>query len=296
MSGSLVFVSTTFMPDDTPIGEAIAACVSNGLRSLELGSNHAHESDPVSVVSRHDLRCLVHNYFPAPAQSFVVNLASPDEDIRQRSREHVARSLEYCRRIGALLYTVHPGFLADPSGPSRGTGNYDFIFEGASGGYEMAYGYMLESLTWAADLAARLGVRLAIETEGSRAQSHRLLLQRPEEFERFFERFTPDAIGINLNIGHLRLASEAFHFPPTALVDTVADYVVAMELSHNDGVSDDHRPLQAGAWYWDVIADPRFAGAYRILEFRNVPVSDVVANAALLTEQLAVRRPAGPTT
>ncbi len=300
MSAPPVFVSTTFLPDDTPVGEAIATCLAHGLRALELGSNHAHEPDPVAAVERLGLRCLVHNYFPPPVESFVVNLASLDDDVCRRSREHVARSLEYCRRIGALLYTVHPGFLSDPKGPSRGTGNYDFLFEGAAAGadaYERAYARMLDSLAWAVDVAARVGVPIAIETEGSVAQRDRLLLQRPEEFERLCARFPPGALGINLNIGHLRLASEAFGFSPALLVDVLAEHIVAMELSHNDGVTDDHRPLEPGAWYWDVIADGRFADTFRILEFRNVSPAAVVANVTLLQAHLAGRvAPTEPTT
>lgn len=290
MSVSPVFVSTTFLPDDTPIGEAIAMCRAHGLRSLELGSNHAYEADPIAAVQGHGLRCIVHNYFPPPPESFVVNLASLDDDICRRSRAHVARSIDYCRRVGALLYTVHPGFLSDPTAPSRGTNNYDFLFADASvdgATYERAYTRMLDSLAWATAAAADAGVRIAIETEGSVAKQDRLLMQRPEEFERLFTRFSPEALGISLNIGHLRLASEAFGFAPSVLVDTVADYVVAFELSHNDGVTDDHRPLLPGAWYWDVVTDARFVDAFKILEFRNVTPDAVVANVALLHKYLA---------
>ena len=37
-------------------------------------------------------------------------------------------------------------------------------------------------------------------------------MQRPEEYKRFFNYFSPQEIGVNLNIGHLNLAAKAFQF------------------------------------------------------------------------------------
>ena len=287
-----MFVSTTFLADETGIGDALAICAEHGLGAIELGSNHCYEPDPATVVERHPLRYLVHNYFPAPADPFVVNIASLDDDIYQRSLAHIGRSLEFCRRIGALLYTIHPGFLSDPSGPGRGTGNYDFLFpEGPVDAdvYERAYGRMLDALTWAVDRAAACRVRLALETEGSMSRRDHLLLQRPHEYERLMKRFSPADLGINLNVGHLNLASAAFGFGADTFVDLIADYVVAIELSHNDGTADDHRPLQARAWYWRVITDTRFAQTYKILEFRNTAVGQVVSCADMVARSLSDR-------
>jgi len=286
MTSGRVFVSTTFVADDTPIGDALVLLAEHGIHTVELGSNHAFEPDPLGVVARSAPRQhLVHNYFPAPADPFVVNLASLNDEIRERSLAHVERSLEFCRQSGALLYTVHPGFLSDPRGASRGTGNYDFLFrEGRVDPelYERAFERMVSALARATDRAAACGVRLAIETEGSVSKRDHLLLQRPEEYERLMRHFSPQAIGVSLNIGHMRLASAAFGFETGAFVDLVADYIVAMELSHNDGVADDHRPLRAGAWYWPVIADIRFAGAYKILEFRNTSMADILTSVAMV--------------
>lgn len=285
-----VFVSTTFAADDTPIGSVLSQCLGAGLRSIELGSNHPYETDPIDVVRRHRLdRCLVHNYFPTPLEGFVVNIASLDDDHRRRSIDHARQCLAFCGQIGALLYTVHPGFLSDPRAASRGAGTYDFVFsEDAVGDdvYARAYSRMLGALEDIVECARGLGVRVAIETEGSVTKRGLLLLQRPDEYARVFSAFAPGDLGVNLNVGHLRLAEQAFAFDRQAFVDLVAPYVVAMELSHNNGLTDDHRPLRADGWYWDLIADVRFADAYKILEFRNTAVDEVASCAAMVGRQL----------
>ena len=48
-----------------------------------------------------------------------------------------------------------------------------------------------------------------------------------------------------------------------------------MELSHNNGIDDQHLPLKKGKWYWKIINDPDFINIYKILEFRNTRVSKI---------------------
>ena len=52
-------------------------------------------------------------------------------------------------------------------------------------------------------------------------------------------------------------------------------YIVAFELSHNNGFEDQHLPLQKGKWYWSVINDPDFSKVYKILEFRNTSIKNI---------------------
>ena len=112
-------------------------------------------------------------------------------------------------------------------------------------------------------------------------------MQQPEEYERFFEQFSPDEIGINLNLGHLNLASKAFGFPRDEFVHLISDYVVAMELSHNNGVNDDHLPLIDDEWYWVLITDPKFKKTYKILEFRESSLKQVRESIELCNRNLS---------
>ena len=60
-------------------------------------------------------------------------------------------------------------------------------------------------------------------------------------------------MGINLNIGHLNLASKAFKFSKLEFVKSLKPYIIALELSHNNGKEDQHLPLRKNKWYWDII-------------------------------------------
>ncbi|TAJ51870.1 MAG: hypothetical protein EPO58_12245 [Chitinophagaceae bacterium] len=276
-----LFVSTTFFKDGTAIETALDTCKINGIKNLELGSNHQYSSDFKSIITSlsPDLTYLVHNYFPIPKESFVLNLASTDEHIIQRSLEHVHTAIDFCEETGALLYTFHPGFLTDPKGSNQNRDNYDFQWDDAAGKqYDVAYETMLESIETCVEYAAKKKIRIAIETEGSYNKHHHLLMQKPAEYEKLFKYFSPADLGINLNIGHLKLATEVFGFTAEAFTNLIGHYIVAMELSHNNGLTDQHLPLAVDAWYWPIILQPQFKNAYKILEFRDTSVERVQAN------------------
>lgn len=279
-----IFVSTTFAPDGTRVAEVVAQLLANGVPNIELGSNHCYEPDQKEQLLGLPARFLVHNYFPVPAQGLVVNIASAAPDIRAASLRHVLNSLNFCAEMGAELYTFHPGFVTDPSGVSLAKSNYDFRFEQGSpkgSQHQQAGETMLRGIETIVERARRRGVRVAMESEGSVRKKGHLLMQTPAEFERLLRRFAPDELGVNLNIGHLNLASAAFGFAKEELVAVVASHMVAIEMSHNYGQDDDHLPLQKDGWYWPLLADRRFAGMPKILEVRETALDQLLRNVHL---------------
>ena len=50
----------------------------------------------------------------------------------------------------------------------------------------------------------------------------------------------------------------------------------------NDGKEDQHLPLHEDDWYWEIITDPRFEAAHKILEYRNTSISDIKSNIEMI--------------
>ena len=172
----------------------------------------------------------MHNYFPTPRKSFVLNISSTDLSIRKKSINHIKNAIDFSNRIKAKLYTFHPGFLTDPKGPNPTSENYDFQWDGdqlSNKNHLESKSIMYDSLKIIVDYASKKSVKIAIETEGSLNKKEHLLMQCPEEFEELFRIYTPSQIGINLNIGHLNLAAKAFNFSRNEFFELVSDYIVA---------------------------------------------------------------------
>lgn len=283
-----IYISTTFIPDNRSLSDALELCNNMGLQSVELGSNHCYE-ETYDYLSNYSFNYLVHNYFPIPKDTFVLNIASLDANIRRRSIKHIKNAIQFCDKIGANLYTFHPGFLTDPNGANLLRYNYDFQWDDNridNTNYEKAKMNMYLALDEVVKFAQSRKTSIAIETEGSLYKKNHLLMQRPDEYEEFISKYNPTDICMNLNIGHLNLAAEAFKFERQDFVDLIEDYIVAMELSHNNGKEDQHLPLEKDSWYWDIILDKRFKSAYKILEFRNTSINRVKQNVKLFHEKI----------
>ena len=284
-----IFVSTTFSTDDSKISDVLQQCEENGISNVELGSNHTYEENFESIVGKHSFQYLVHNYFPIPEDSFIINIASLNDQIRQRSIDHIFRAIDFCECIEAGLYTFHPGFLTDPQDSNLDSSNYDFQFNDDSLQFDnrsRAFERMTTAISDIISYSKKKSVLIAIETEGSISKKDHLIMQQPEEYERFFSLFSPDEIGINLNLGHLNLASKAFGFSRNEFVKLTSDFIVAMEMSHNNGENDDHLPLVDDAWYWGLISDPIFKKVYKILEFRESNIKQLLDSIRLCVKKL----------
>ena len=209
-----IFVSTTFAKDDSKISDVLAECKKENISNVELGSNHIYEKNFKKIIQKYNFRFLVHNYFPIPKKSFVVNIASLNKKIRTISIQHVKKAINFCKVTNSKLYTMHPGFLADPINAGRAKSNYDFIWDNnnLNGNYNLAFNNMLSSLKKIVHFAKKKNIKIAIETEGSFKKKNLLLMQKPNEYKELFKYFKPNDLGINLNIGHLNLASKAFKF------------------------------------------------------------------------------------
>lgn len=284
-----LFLSTTFLAKQTPLLNALQLCEKNGINAVELGSNHSFEATSLEIINQFDFDYLVHNYFPIPKKSFVLNIASMDDEIYNKSINHIFNAIDFCDKIGASLYTFHPGFMTDPRGSNQRTENYDFQWEDQKlnlGNYDKAFERMIKAVSKVVDYVKKVSVCIAIETQGSVKRKDHLLMQRPDEYYKFFHEFSSSDIGVNLNVGHLRLASNAFGFNISDFVNLVSDYILAMEMSHNNGGEDQHLPLEDGEWYWDVITDSRFTEIPKIMEYRNTPIEIILDNMNLVKEYL----------
>ena len=83
------------------IREAIEELAQLGIKNIELTGGtiyyQDYEKDILRLKEEYNLNYLVHNYFPPPQESFVLNLASLNNDIYQKSLNHRKQSLSRFR-------------------------------------------------------------------------------------------------------------------------------------------------------------------------------------------------------
>jgi sugar phosphate isomerase/epimerase len=257
-----IFVSTACLVGVEPIISRISLYRSYGLNAIELGTGVSVDDNNLARVSGSDCQFLVHNYFPPPPKPFVLNLASSDENIRRRSLELVFKALALTVRLGAPFYSVHAGFITDPT--SSGTTSFIFPMPASPDVEQQAMKRFVEAIKIALDHAERFGVQLLIENNVcSRELRGKLLLQDADEFLALFKALPSLHLGILLDTGHLNVTAHTFGFDRFSFVDQVAPHIRAFHVSDNDGTVDSGQPVRAGSWVLDVL---------HRAEFRDLPI------------------------
>lgn len=280
-----IFVSTACIRGIEPISCRISSYQNCGFDAIELGGGVS--VDKKNLPSLAGLKCqlLVHNYFPPPDESFVLNLASSDEGIRRRSLDFVLEAIKLTSDLGCAFYSVHGGFVTDPTGH----GNDGFIFPSPAGPDEAkdALGRFTKAIEDAIECAERLGVGLLIENNVcSRTNKDKLLLQTADELLELFDIFRSPNFGLLLDTGHLNVTARTFGFDRMGFIEEVGPHIRAFHIHDNDGIIDSHRPIQGGSWVLEALGRKEFRGLPVVVEARFDSIADIRRHVDWLKDQL----------
>ena len=95
----------------------------SGATAVELSAGQ-HDPNFLSEIEKLKnlgLNLKLHNYYPVPSESFVMNLASPIEEIRFKSIALASQALEITSRFNMRHYAVHAGMRVDPNPSELGS-------------------------------------------------------------------------------------------------------------------------------------------------------------------------------
>ena len=255
-----VYISTgAFRTRNLP--EIIGAARSLGLRHVELSSgvDHFPEFDAyLPELKRSGLDLLVHNYFPAPAQPFVLNLGALDPATLDKSRQHVKRCLALSADLGAAYYSVHSAFVlaVSPDMLGKPAAQASLGQDIDQSAREQSFAAFVDSLRMLTQYAAALGLELLIENNVVSPEYIRLrgvdpfLMTTAEEIAGLMQAVSAPNLGLLLDVGHARVSGTALHFDAADFVERVRPYVRALHLSDNDGREDQNLPFDETSWFW----------------------------------------------
>lgn len=99
------------------ISHAVIELVGQGFQNIELTGGTQfyddYEKDLLELKAKYNLNFLIHNYFPPPENPFILNLASLDKNIYEKSLSHLRKALELTRLLGGDKFGFHAGFFVD---------------------------------------------------------------------------------------------------------------------------------------------------------------------------------------
>ena len=247
----MIYISTGGFRGRT--ADAVSAeLLSAGIKSIELSGGAYSEtllSDLQALTP--DVHFQVHNYFPPPADPFVLNLGSLDTRIGDRSIAHVEQALQWCVALGADRYSFHAGFLLDPKVnelgkriPSRSLFDRDECIE-----------VFVSRVSRLAEIAEEVRVALMIENNVLSAKnsqefsSNPLLMCDPLECQEIMA-MLPASVGQLIDVAHLKVSANSLNFDPVQMFSVCHERIAAYHLSDNNGLEDSNKQFGEDAWFW----------------------------------------------
>lgn len=112
----MIYVSSSCIKSRN-IKEAIETLYSAGIKNIELSGGVEYYdgllSDLLEWKRAMNLNYLCHNYFPPPKDHFMLNAASLNDDIFNKTLKNIQRSVEFTKKLGSDKFGFHAGYLID---------------------------------------------------------------------------------------------------------------------------------------------------------------------------------------
>jgi sugar phosphate isomerase/epimerase len=229
-----------------------------GFTGLEL-SGGIHDNEWLTKLDKLKLsgEIVLHNYFPVPRESLVLNLASLDKSITERSIDFIIKSVDLSAQFGSSWYGIHSGFLYDPKASELGRE----LIPSQLYGYQQSYDVFLQNVKFVGSYAKKCGVRLLIENHVLNSKNYAnfnslnpLLMVEPNEIQKIMSEIYEFA-GLLLDVGHLKVSAKTLGFDPEKAIIEVDPYIDGYQLSDNDGNLDLHDNFDETVWFAELIND-----------------------------------------
>ena len=250
--------------------------------TIEFSSSFPYLEDMIDFFIETDIKRLAHNYFPAPKEAFVINLASLDNKIRKRSIDHCIQGLQLTKKCGATYFSAHAGFCIDPNPYQLGRK----LDVNVAIDRDLNWKKFLDSVQIILSEAERLNLTFLIENNVTAKFNLRddgqevLFCSRAEEMIKFVKEISSNRFGLLLDTAHLKVSSQALNFNKEEAVDKIKQYVKYVHHSDNDGESDTNESISANYWFLSKMS--QFKDCIHILEVKNLNTNQINNQLGLL--------------
>jgi sugar phosphate isomerase/epimerase len=212
-----------------PFNRMVKRLATMNTRYIEILDDGTHELDKKRIQVLKETAKSYNLEYSLHAPFADVNIASPIKPLLNASLKRLNQSLQNARAMGAKLWVFHPG-------QRTGIGQFypDADFKQNSQSIQKIY-----------KTAEEYGINIALENLPAK---YWFLMNTPEEFTRFY-RETNLPVGITMDLGHANLEGQIQPF-----FNLLADKIVHIHASDNDGTDDQHLGIGEGKIDYNLLA------------------------------------------
>lgn len=262
----MIYVSTSCVIKEY-IVDSVIKLHSCGFRNIELSGGTKYyeniEQDLLDVQKKHDLNFLCHNYFPPPKEQFVINLASTDLLILQKSISNIKKSLNLSQKFGAKKFGFHAGFYFNPDINQLGKRiTPKDIVETESA--QIQFAQVFNTLK-----AYKPKVELFIENNVLSLENYQnfgcnpFMLTNSQEYNDLITKFD---FKLLLDVAHLKVTCNSLGLDFKKEFNYLVEKAEYIHISDNDGKTDSNKAITKDSEIFDLLSKTSLKGKTITLE------------------------------
>ncbi len=198
-------------------------------RYIEILDDGTHELDKKRVATLKEAAKSYSLEFSLHAPFVDINIASPSKSMLGASKKRLKQSMAYANALDAKLWVFHPG-------AKTGIGQF---YPGGD------WKQNIQSVKELYKTAEGLGLNIALENLPAK---YYIFMSKAEDFTRFYREINLP-VGIAMDLGHANLEGQIEPF-----FNVLADKIVHIHASDNDGSDDQHLGIGKGKIDYDWLA------------------------------------------
>ena len=251
MSKAKVGVSMLYCLGE-PFNRMVKRLGTMNTRYIEILDDGTHELDKKRVATLKEAAKSYSLEFSLHAPFADINIASPSKSMLDASMKRLKQSMAYANALDAKLWVFHPG-------AKTGIGQF---YPGAD------WKQNNQSIKELCETAEELGLNIALENLPAK---YYFFMSKAEDFVKFY-RETNLPVGIVMDLGHANLEGQIEPF-----FNMLADKIIHIHASDNDGVEDQHFGIGQGKinyeWFAETIKKMGYDKSVIIESITNVTQS-----------------------
>ena len=267
--------------------QAIKYLKKNDILSIELSGGKYSKNLIKQITSyKKKLNLRVHNYFPPPKIPFVINLASDNKKILDKSISHIKKSILLVKKLGGDTYSFHAGFRLDPNFQSLGK-KFKKIKMISK---KKAFNNFIRQTKKISMFAKMNKVNILIENNVvtkknfDRFKSNPFLLTNYNDAKKFFK-FMPKNVRLLIDVAHLKVSAKTEKLDPIKSLKIMNKYAEGYHFSDNNGDIDSNNPFRKNAWFLPYIKKNL---NYYSIEVYNESPSKLKSQINILKKELTI--------
>jgi sugar phosphate isomerase/epimerase len=268
--------------------ESSQAFLENGIRNIELSAGTVRPDFRKRLKQLNtEANLMLHNYFPPANDPLVLNLASLDNEIANRSIDFYRELIRLSASISSRYVGIHAGLLLDPKVNELGKVIKPKELFPRDQALNLFYGRIEALSRYASNLEVRLLVENNILSKGNFDTHGKNILLLADEVEiAEFMTSLGGKLGLLLDVGHLKVSSNTLQFDLVNAFQLLEKFTEGYHLSENLGESDDHFGFSMEAWFIPLL-NPNIA--FGTLEISNLDAQGMAKLSETLSEHLGNR-------